>query len=201
MNADQFALVRRLLHTAAIDQARAYTSTWSMSRFRTVMMDKVLAGGHRLIEAEVHGTPAFARTNKAATEEEEPDLKIQPLRSDASMFVDLLCGSFQAEPDAMAAKSTYDKILRLASGRSDVLLVSADVDAYERVRTQPAQKRKEDDPVIRVVAAVLPAAAKVSASEKHRVTLGDVSLEAVGVKTMAFGTARVACAVYVRWDV
>lgn len=201
MTPDQFALVRRLIHTAAIDQTRAYSATWSLSRMRTVLMDKVISGGHRVVEIDVPGTPTFSRSAKLAVMEDEPDLKVMHANGSQSIFIDMLCGSAQADTGVMDVVSTYDKVMRLATGRSDLLLISADADAYERVRTQPSQLRKDEDPTIRVLAAVLPAATKVSATDKHRVTLGDVSMEAWGVKSTAFGTARVVCAVYVRWEV
>ncbi len=201
MTPDQFALVRRLIHTAAIDQTRAYSATWSVSRMRTIVMDKAISGGHQVVESDVVGAPTARHVHRQADLDVEPDLKLLHARGQQAIFIDMLCGSAQAESEAMTVASTYDKVMRLSTGRSDLLLISADADVYERVRTQPSTLRKDENPSIRVLAAALPPATKVSATEKHRVTLGDVSIEGWGVKSTAFGGMRVVCGLYVRWEV
>ncbi len=206
MSPEHFDLIRRLLRAAAVDQTRTYSATWSLSRLRTMLTNKVLGFGHRVIDAEVPGTPSY--TNQALAQHAlhvpapaAADLTILEHPGDRVMYVDLQVASAQAAAGSMTFEMAYDKIMRITAGQSDVLLISADADAYDRARSRDSRQRGPEDPRLKVVAAVLPAYSKMSVLEPHHVTLGDLSVELLGVKCMAFGTPRVACAMYVRWDV
>lgn len=201
MTPDQLSLMRRLLRAVVTDQTRAFSATWSLSRVRTVLMDQVHARGHQVIDPGLPGTPSFVRSAKPAMADDEPDLKVLARNDSKPLFIDILCASRQSSQDTMSLAAATRRIARLTTGHSDLLLISADADAYDRVRVPESVVNLDDEKRHRVVAAVFPASNKLSASERHRVALGDVSIEAMGVRSMAFGTPRVACAVYVDWSV
>jgi hypothetical protein len=203
MTPDQIQLLHRLVKTAAVDQTRVFSATWSQSRLRTVLIDKIIASGHQIMEPEVVGTPLAMM--RAATHHDRqaaaPDLKVLSRSGDKLLFVDVLVASRHATERPTTVADLHTAVGKLASGATDVLILSADGDSYEALRHIDTASPHRVDPRSKTLASVMPTLSAVSGKSPHHATVGDISLEVIGLRSSAFGTARVACAVYVQWGV
>ena len=192
-------LLLRLLQVAGIDSSRAFTSTWSSARLRTLLMRACLDEGHQVLEPGVPGTPS--RAGHATRGARPADLQARPRSGARPLALDLLSGGHAphgaseglARPLSLA--TVHGAIDRVSSGAIDALLISADALAYDQLFG--AVDGRSASRLQNLVAAVLPRAANFSRDKAHTCIVGDTTMATVGREVRAFGMSRVACAVYV----
>lgn len=196
MSPHQFELLTRFVRSAATDLTRAYSATWSVSRLRALLVHRSLNLGHQVLEQPVPGTPAY-RDQRArnATGGDEADLQILQQGGDKLLFLDLLCGTTQAPECTLTVEAVHRSITRLSLGKTDALMIAADLDAYEAVQV-PDPKLIAPDKRRKLVGASLPTYGKLNMRDPHHMAFGDITLDTVGVKITAFGMERLVCVMY-----
>jgi hypothetical protein len=190
MSPEQHLLLQHLMRAAAEDQRLSFSSTWSKSRLRTTLVHRCLADGHEVVDPPVAGTPLQVKQPTRASRAVRPDLQVLHRSGDKLLYVDLLIGATQVPHEVFTSEDAQAAATRLADGKIDAMIVSADAVVYEQVLA-PARKSRRHA----LAAAVLPPAAWLSLRQPRRHTHGDITLETVGLETVAFGASRVMCVV------
>jgi hypothetical protein len=201
MAPDPLNLLKKLLRVAAVDQGRAFSATWTKSRLRTLLMDECFQRGLQLaqdkamVQAEplsrVHG---FAGQRVKPAERQTPDLVVQDAQGRKLLTVDVLCGSSQGSEPLFTPEAVYTSIVRLTKGVVDAVMISTDIDDYNRLHVADTALQGTDALRIRLFTAVLPPPGEVSVRNPRLITLDDSTLTVFGARTTAFATGRVVCA-------
>jgi hypothetical protein len=201
MAPDPLNLLKRLLRVAAVDQGRAFSATWTKSRLRTLLLDECFQRGLQIAQdkaatqaeplSRVHG---FAAKRTNLTEKQMPDLVVQDAQGRKLLTVDVLCGSSQGSEPLFTSEAVYTSIVRLTKGVVDAVMISTDIDDYNRLHFPDDALQGTDALRVRLFTAVLPPPSEVSVRNPRLITLDDSTLTVFGARTTAFATGRVVCA-------
>lgn len=201
MAPDPLNLLHRLLRIAAVDQGRTFSATWSQSRLRTLLIDECYKRGFQVAPSpsatqaaplsRVHGGSS---ARSSPDDKARPDLVVQDAQGRKLLTMDVLCGSSQGSDAIYTAEKVYNAIVRLTAGLVDSVMISTDIDDYNRLHLPDDALQGSDGRRIKLFTAVLPPTGEVSVRNPRVITLDDSTLSVFGARTTAFATGRVVCA-------